>query len=82
MSLFHIPISVAKRIEKATRDFFVGRSWGEKKGSFGVKSRTVTQPICEGGLGLGNLVKRNRALLGKWPWTFPLEVNFFLASGQ
>ncbi|WP_216667714.1 hypothetical protein, partial [Proteus mirabilis] len=27
----------------------------------------------KGGLGIGNLRKKNSALLGKWLWRFPLE---------
>ena len=33
-----------------------------------------------GGLGLGNLKKKNVALLGKWLWRFPLEQQSFWAK--
>lgn len=65
MSLFRISISVAKRIEKAMRNF-LWEGVGEGKRDHLVKWSVVSQPICKGVLGLGNLVKSNRALLGKW----------------
>ena len=40
-----------------------------------VSWRVVSQPQSRGGLGLGNIINRNKALLGKWLWRFPLEVN-------
>ena len=50
---------------------------GEGKRDHLVKWSMVSQPICKGGLELVNLVKRNRALLGKWLRRFSLEVNSF-----
>ena len=35
----------------------------------------VARSKDRGGLGLGNLRKKNLALLGKWLWRFPLEQN-------
>lgn len=32
------------------------------------------------GLGIGNVDKRNEALLGKWLWRFPLEQESFWCS--
>lgn len=34
----------------------------------------------KGGLGIGNLKKKNLALLGKWLWRFPLEQNSLWAK--
>ncbi|KAH9734302.1 reverse transcriptase domain-containing protein [Citrus sinensis] len=74
MSLFQIPVSVAKRIEEAMRDF-LWEGIGEGKKDHLVSWRVVSQPQSKGGLGLGNIINRNKALLGKWLWRFPLEVN-------
>ncbi|KAH9670663.1 er membrane protein complex subunit 10 [Citrus sinensis] len=74
MSLFQIPVSVAKRIEEAMRDF-LWEGIGEGKKDHLVSWRVVSQPQSKGGLGLGNIINRNKALLGKWLWRLPLEVN-------
>lgn len=34
---------------------------------------TVSQEKKDGGLALGGIINRNRALLGKWLWRFPME---------
>lgn len=33
----------------------------------------ISKPKEDGGLGIGNLTIRNKALLGKWWWRFPKE---------
>ncbi|GMN62719.1 hypothetical protein TIFTF001_031795 [Ficus carica] len=71
MSIFKLPGQVAKILEKMMRAFLwdvqeVGR----------VKSLVALEIIMSkrnGGLGLGNLKKKNVALLDKWLWRFPLE---------
>ena len=37
----------------------------------------VLKSKFKGGLGIGNLLRKNEALLGKWLWRFPLEQNSF-----
>lgn len=34
----------------------------------------VCRPKELGGLGIGNIIKRNDALLEKWLWRFPLDI--------
>lgn len=73
LSLFRIPVGVPNRIEKLMRDFL----------SSGVRERNKDRLVnwdascnCkEGGLGIDCLVNKNVALLGKWLWCFPLEVD-------
>ena len=36
----------------------------------------VVKSKSRGGLGIGNLKKKNLALFGKWLWSFLLEQNF------
>ena len=37
----------------------------------------MSKSKSKGGLGIGNISKKNEALLGKWLWRFPLEQNSF-----
>lgn len=56
LSLFHIPVIVAKKIEKVIRDFL---------GTFVENQRR--------GLGLGDLVSKNKALIANWLLQFPSQ---------
>lgn len=58
-SLFRVPNAVFRSLEKLMRDFLWG---GDHLGSW----ETVGKPVGLGGLKLGNLNMRNRALLAKW----------------
>ena len=72
LSLFKIPRSVAKEIESLMRDFL----WEGFDGEVGdhlVAWKQVCLPKIYGGLGVGDLVRRNKSLLFKWLWRFPLE---------
>ena len=72
MSVFKMPVKVSLIIEKLVRDFlWEGKGEGSKDHL--VKWEVVSKPKSKGGLGVGNLLKRNLALLGKWLWRFPLE---------
>ncbi|XP_062114724.1 uncharacterized protein LOC133825847 [Humulus lupulus] len=69
---FRIPKNVAGIIEKLMRDFlWEGADWS------GPDHLVSWLEVCNsrghGGLGIGNLVKRNKAFLMKWLWRFPLE---------
>ena len=72
LSLFPIPVSVAKRIEKIQRNFLWG-GLGEEFKYHLVKWMEICTPIKEGGLGIRNLLVFNRALLGKWLWRYGVE---------
>jgi hypothetical protein len=67
MSLFPLPLSVAKRIEKLQHDFL----WDGLDKEF--KYHLVSWPISEGGMGIRNLLRFNHALLGKWLRRYWLE---------
>ena len=72
MSVFKLPRRVANLLEKMMRAFL----WDTKETSKGrslVVWDLVTKTKEMGGLGLGNLKKRNVALLGKWLWRFLRE---------
>jgi hypothetical protein len=72
MSLFTIPISVVRRIEKLQRNFLWGGMGDEFKYHL-VGWDTVCTPKEAGGLGVRSLFWTNKALLGKWLWRFGLE---------
>ncbi|KAM7481515.1 hypothetical protein LguiB_006098 [Lonicera macranthoides] len=74
LSIFKIPATVAKNIEKLMRNF-LWESMDKGKGEHLVAWKIVSKSKEMGGLGIGNLVKRNEALLGKWLWRFSLETE-------
>ena len=74
MSLFRLPKRVKLRMEKIQRDFLWGGGNLERKLHL-VNWETVCLSKQEGGLGIRNLSKFNRALLGKWSWRFVMEDN-------
>jgi hypothetical protein len=72
LSLFPIPASVAKRIEKIQRNFLWGNS--EEVINFHlVRWDHICTPYSNGGLNIRNLRRFNEALLGKWLWRFGVE---------
>jgi hypothetical protein len=72
LSLFPIPVSVAKRIECIQRNFLWG-GMGEDHKLHLVAWDRVCSPVQQGGLGVRHLIPFNLALLGKWLWCFGLE---------
>ena len=76
MSLFKIPVSVAKRIEKLQRNFLLGGVGDDIKIPL-VSWNKVCTPFTQGGLGVRDLFVFNKALLGKWLWRFGVEVSKF-----
>ncbi|KAL6327163.1 hypothetical protein AAG906_015202 [Vitis piasezkii] len=74
MSIFRMPKSVAKRVEKTQRDFLWGGGNLEGKVHL-VKWDAVCTEKHKGGLGLRRIATLNRALLGKWIWRFACEKN-------
>jgi hypothetical protein len=72
LSLFQIPVRVAKRIEKIQRDFLWGGVGDEIKFHL-VNWSKVCMTTEMGGLGVRNLIQFNQALLGKWLWRFANE---------
>lgn len=74
ISLFPIPVGVARCIENLQRDFL----WGGLGDEFYhlVKWKIVCAPVKSGGLGCsgsGILVLFNESLLGKWLWRYAVE---------
>ena len=64
LSLFKMPIGVARSLEQLMRNFlWEGSEEGEKDHL--IRWELVARSKDKGGLGLGNLVERNKALLGK-----------------
>ena len=63
LSLFKAPISVCNNNDKLLRDF-LWRGYGENHGFHLVNWNIVSKSKEYGGLGIGNIAKRNEALLG------------------
>ena len=75
LSLFPIPASVNRRIERLQREFLWGGMGDAPKFPL-VNWKTVCQPVYCGGLGIKNHAVLNQALLGKWLWRFMVEQDF------
>ena len=72
LSLFIIPISVVRKIEKLQRDFLWGGLGDEVKHHLVGWDKVCTLKEA-GGLGVRSLFLTNKTLLGKWLWRFGLE---------
>jgi hypothetical protein len=72
LSLFSIPVSVAKRLERFQREF-LWSGMGDEAKFYLVNWHRICTPIKEGGLGIRNVIQCNQALLGKWMWRFVQE---------
>jgi hypothetical protein len=72
LSLFPIPASANRRIEKLQREFLWGGMGDVVKFPL-VNWKTVCQALYCGGLGVKNHTVLNQALLGKWLWCFMME---------
>ena len=72
MSLFPIPVKVARRIEFLQRNF-LWDGLGESYKHHLVAWNKVCSPIAQGGLGIRPLHLFNQALLSKWLWRFGRE---------
>ena len=74
LSLFKIPKAVANRIVQIQRNFFwIGDE--KKRGIPLVAWETIQKPKELGGLGVGDLIIKNVALLFKWWWKFSDKRN-------
>jgi hypothetical protein len=74
MSLFPIPMKVARRIELLQWNF-LWDGLGDSHSYHLVAWSKVCSPIAHGGLGIHPLHLFNHALLGKWLWRFGREDN-------
>ena len=74
LSLFPLPVSIARRIEKLQRDFLWGGVGDDHKFHL-VNWKQACSPIPHGGLGIHNMLLFNKALLGKWLWRYVNEID-------
>ncbi|RVW42180.1 putative ribonuclease H protein [Vitis vinifera] len=74
MSLFRMPKSVVKRLEKLQRDFLWGGGSLERKVHL-INWEVVCTRREKGGLSIRKIDSLNKALLGKWVWRFAVEKN-------
>lgn len=74
MSIFKMPISIVKRIEKMQRDFFGGDGVLKRK-IHSIDWVTVCKNKKNGGLRIGHMLQKNNAMLTKCVWKFGREVS-------
>lgn len=75
MTLFQLPKGVADEMVKIQRRFLWAGECDKKRVMCLVKWEWVEMPKQMGGLGVGNLLHKNMALLIKWMWRFMEENN-------
>ncbi|GMI67424.1 hypothetical protein HRI_000411700 [Hibiscus trionum] len=73
MSLFIIPKTVLKKIDRIRREFLWGKSIEGKPKMARVGWGRLCLPNSKGGAGIINLDAKNKALLAKWGWRFATE---------
>ncbi|CAM8979776.1 unnamed protein product [Rhodiola kirilowii] len=66
-SMYKLPITVAREMERIQRQFLWGGTESRRKVHY-VKWDVVTRPRKFGGLGIQGLVEKNMILLTKWWW--------------
>lgn len=74
MSLYKAPAGVISKVEKTYRAFMWGREERGKK-MIWIPWQLICKSGAHGGLGLGHLAWKNKALLLKWAWRFGTEQN-------
>ena len=74
LCLFRNPVAIAQNIEKLMRDLHWSRVGAPRRDHL-VSWEVCCKPQEEGGLGLGNIVLKNKSLAAKWLWRFPLHPN-------
>ena len=70
--MFRVPIGVTKELEKTMRDFLWKGIDGDREDHL-VSWKVVGRAKIKGRLGIGRLKEKNKALLFKWLWRFPIE---------
>ena len=72
LSVFKMPMGVAKKIEKLQMGFL----WGDgviKRKLHAVSWGEVCKRKSKGGLGIGRILDKNKAMMVKWIWRFSKE---------
>lgn len=72
MSVYLLPKTIIKKMDKTRRDFF-WQGGGTKRKYHPVKWEVICKSYKKGGLGIKNLRKINISLLGKWWWKLENE---------
>lgn len=73
LSLFKIPKGVVVEIELLQNQFLWQGDEASKPHL--IKWKTVSSRKQAGGLALGRIIDKNKALLGKWLWQYSLEIQ-------
>ncbi|XP_026459405.1 uncharacterized protein LOC113360071 [Papaver somniferum] len=74
LSLFHLPVSVEKKMVRIMRNFFWGYVEGRRKMVW-VGWLKICKPEESRGLGVKNLRNKNRSMPIKWIWRFERNRN-------
>ena len=72
MSIFRMLVCIAQKIERIQRSFLLGDDLVKRK-VHAINWELVCQSNVRGGLGIGRMCVKNKALLAKWVWRFDNE---------